>query len=1054
MTTPLRVLIVEDSPDDAELMAMRLTEEGFRPEWQRAETEPDYRVALETPPDLILADWSLPQFSGLRALQLMRERGLDIPFVIVSGSIGEEAAIDAMHQGAYDYVLKDHPARLGQAVRHALEDKRLRDEKRQAEQAQRESEARYRSLFEHMPVGLYRTTPDGRILHANPALVEMLGYPDLKSLMAANTADVHLDPAERVQERALLEQEGGVHHFEMRMRRYDGAVIWVRDTVRAIRGSDGRALYYEGSLEDITERKQAQEALQKSEGRLKEAQALGRIGNWEFDVDNQTITWSDEVYRLYERDPALGPPTVEEEAAYYAPDQAQILREYARRAIEEGKEFAYDLQAKLPSRTLAHFSATMRPIKDESGRVVRLFGTVQDITERKRAEEALSESEEKYRNVVERANDGITIIQDSIIQYANPRVAEIWGGGVEEVIGTRFGDYIDPDELPKVAERYRRRMAGESITPIYETVARCSNGEKVYVEVNAGAIKYQGNPAELVIVRDITQRKQAEQALQRRAAQMALLNDVGSRIAAAGELQSVLERAAHLVWESFGYHHVALFTLDSEQGELVMQARAGGFAHLFPPQHRIKLGTGMVGWVGARGETILANDVDAEPRYANFLPDVLPTRAELSVPIRVGEEIVGVLDVQSEQPNAFDGNDVVVIETLADQIAVATENARLVQELRQHAEELEQRVQERTAQLQSQYARLDAVLSSAADGIIVTSSQGEILLANLVAQGWLGAGVRKGVQLSGLTNAPPPLPAEEVERLQEAVRDLAARAAERPEAVLELTGLDLQLSAAPISETGEDSAAAVVAVHDVSQLKALDRLKSQFVSNVSHELRTPITTIKLYAGLLRRSKPEKWPEYLDALTQEADRQAKLVEDVLQVSRIDAARLEIRPQPANLNELAQAAVAGHQTLAQSKDVVLEYRLAEPGPTALVDSERMMQVLNNLVENGIRYTPQGKVEVATGQAETEKRTWATISVSDTGMGIPEEELPHIFERFFRGEKPRQTGLPGSGLGLAIAKEIVELHGGRITVESQVGTGSAFTVWLPPVEEQKAD
>jgi PAS domain S-box-containing protein len=136
-----------------------------------------------------------------------------------------------------------------------------------------------------------------------------------------------------------------------------------------------------------------------------------------------------------------------------------------------------------------------------------------DITERKQAEEALRESEEKYRYLVERANDGITIIQDSIVQYANPRVAEMWGGSVEEVIGTRFTDYIDPDELPKVAELYRRRVAGESVAPTYETVARRRNGEKVYVELNAGVITYQGRPADLVIVRDITERKRAEEAL-------------------------------------------------------------------------------------------------------------------------------------------------------------------------------------------------------------------------------------------------------------------------------------------------------------------------------------------------------------------------------------------------------------------------------------------------------------------------------------------------------------------------------------------------------------
>ncbi len=133
MDKPLQVLIVEDQPDDAELMVMRLEEEGFNPKWKRVQTEQDYLKALEEQPDLILADWSLPQFSGLRALELMNERGLNIPFILVSGSIGEEAAINALHQGACDYILKERSKRLGQAVRRTLDSRRYQQEKEHAE---------------------------------------------------------------------------------------------------------------------------------------------------------------------------------------------------------------------------------------------------------------------------------------------------------------------------------------------------------------------------------------------------------------------------------------------------------------------------------------------------------------------------------------------------------------------------------------------------------------------------------------------------------------------------------------------------------------------------------------------------------------------------------------------------------------------------------------------------------------------------------------------------------------------------------------------------------
>jgi two-component system sensor histidine kinase ResE len=340
-------------------------------------------------------------------------------------------------------------------------------------------------------------------------------------------------------------------------------------------------------------------------------------------------------------------------------------------------------------------------------------------------------------------------------------------------------------------------------------------------------------------------------------------------------------------------------------------------------------------------------------------------------------------------------------------------------------------VKERTAEIQAQYAQLEAILHSSSDGIVVTDSQGNVVRINSIADTWL-------------TQTLSP---EDAAQLEEAIQDLTARAAERPEMMLELAGLDLELRAAPITET-KGEATAVVTIHDISYLKALDRMKSQFVTNVSHELRTPITTIKLYAALMQKSPKEKWQGYLDTLTREADRQARLVEDILQISRIETGRLEISPQPTALNELTEIVFTSHLPLAQEQELTLEYQPAEPGPEALVDPDRMTQVLTNLVTNAIQYTPKGgNIVISTAEKKRKGHIWATATIADTGMGIAEEELPHIFERFFRGERPRSMQVPGTGLGLAIVQDIVNLHGGQVTVESEIDEGTTFTIWLPP-------
>ncbi len=432
------------------------------------------------------------------------------------------------------------------------------------------------------------------------------------------------------------------------------------------------------------------------------------------------------------------------------------------------------------------------------------------------------------------------------------------------------------------------------------------------------------------------------------------------------------------------------------------------------------------------GEPAVIPDTTTDPNWIP-LQDGEWRRSYVAAPIRVRNRTVGFLNVNGTRPGQFGPADARRLAAFAHHAATAVENAQLYRELGTRAEQLEQRVQKRTAQLEGQYARLEAILDSATDGIIVTDADGQIIQTNPIAKAWL-------------TQTLSP---EDASTLRRTVRHLARQAKKRPEAVVEMTGLDLELKAAPISRSGMEEALAVVAVHDVSHLKALDRVKTRFVSSVSHELRTPITTIKLYASLLQDTSPEtaEWKKYLDALAQEADRQARLVQDIIQISRIDTGRLEMRPRLVSLNGLTDETVVNHRRLANRRGVELEHRPAAPGPETLVDAGRMMQVLNNLVENATRYTPKGgKVVVSTGKQEAEGRLWATVTVADTGIGIPEEELPHIFERFFRGKVPRQMQTPGTGLGLAIAKAIVELHGGRVTIASQVDVGTTFTVWLP--------
>ena len=235
------------------------------------------------------------------------------------------------------------------------------------------------------------------------------------------------------------------------------------------------------------------------------------------------------------------------------------------------------------------------------------------------------------------------------------------------------------------------------------------------------------------------------------------------------------------------------------------------------------------------------------------------------------------------------------------------------------------------------------------------------------------------------------------------------------------------------------------------RLKALDRLKDEFISNINHELRTPFTNIKLYLGLLERGNPDKHVIYMETLDREVARLEKIIEDLLDFSRIDRDLTKVELAPINVNQIVDWLIVDRLALATEYGLTLTYAPAASPPLALANPVLLTQVISNFLANAFHYTPPGgTVTVTTAHIQDQARDWAMATVRDTGPGISTEDRLHLFERFYRGEAARKSRAPGTGLGLAICKEIVQRLGGRITVDSEPGHGAAFSVWLPLATE----
>jgi two-component system phosphate regulon sensor histidine kinase PhoR len=245
----------------------------------------------------------------------------------------------------------------------------------------------------------------------------------------------------------------------------------------------------------------------------------------------------------------------------------------------------------------------------------------------------------------------------------------------------------------------------------------------------------------------------------------------------------------------------------------------------------------------------------------------------------------------------------------------------------------------------------------------------------------------------------------------------------------------------------------VLVLHDVTDLRKLERVRRDFVANVSHEFKTPLTAIQGFAETLLAGAlddPQNRVRFLEIILEHSRRLARLTDDLLRLSQMDADRLGLEIRRVGVSQFVESCVETAQRPASERDLRVSVNLSNRLPDIAADRRRLAEVLQNLLDNAIQYTPPGGQIMLSASAEGSE---VTFTVSDTGIGIPQTDQPRIFERFYRVDVARSREVGGTGLGLAIAKHLVEVHGGRIWVESEVGQGSQFHFTVPVFDAERA-
>jgi two-component system phosphate regulon sensor histidine kinase PhoR len=337
-------------------------------------------------------------------------------------------------------------------------------------------------------------------------------------------------------------------------------------------------------------------------------------------------------------------------------------------------------------------------------------------------------------------------------------------------------------------------------------------------------------------------------------------------------------------------------------------------------------------------------------------------------------------------------------------------------------------------------AKLDAVISSMFEGIMLTDEKGDILMMN--------PSLQKLFMVDSVPAGKTPIEILRSNKIQQIV-DNIIKTRRRYAAEETLAGMTEEktvlVNGAPVMQN-EKMQGAILVFHDITELRLLERIRKDFVANVSHELRTPLSNIKGYAetllnGAIRNEKDSM--DFTKIIYHESERLSNIINDLLDIARIESGKMDMVLLPVKTVSLATKVCDILKKPALDKGISIEISAPENMPEALADEGRLAQVLVNLVDNAIKYTPRhGRVKVAISGTDG----YIQFDISDTGIGIPGNDIARIFERFYRVDKARSRELGGTGLGLSIAKHIIQAHGGQIWVASAVGKGSTFSFTIP--------
>jgi PAS domain S-box-containing protein len=962
-------------------------------------------------------------------------------------------------------------------------------ERKKAEIALKESEERFQMLFNQAPLGYQSLNSEGRFIEVNETWLDMLGYK--REEVIGKWFGDFITPAfkENFQEIFQLFKVKNEIHFEIEMIHHNGNVLFIAFDGKICHDINGEFKQTHCILRDITQTRIAEKALAQTLEKLSLHVQLTPLAVIEFDLNGYVREWNPAAVKMfgYTRTEAIG-----RHWSFITPQPSVNSLTYIWDSVLSSTSGSYSSSENVTREGKIIYCEWFNTLLvDASGSTMGVTSLVMDVTERKLAEEAVKESRQKLSGIIEFLPDATFVLDNEKRVVAwNKAIEEMTGISKAEMIGKGDHEYSVPIygdhrlTLMEIAE-----SNDEYLLSRYENVKR--EGNMVEAEIFGPAL-YKGRGANIWIkwaplyddkgnrigavesMRDITDHKKAENQILKTSRILAVLSQINHAIINIHEKDSLLEEICRISVRDGKFKMAWIGMVDEKELKLRPVAWSGLEDSFFLDVNRfLFLGNSEEKSPSelaiVTGKEIICNDIAKDPIKLMWREESLKRgyNSLLILPIRVHGKVIGTFSLYADKKHYFNKEEVQLFKDVTSNISFAVEAI----ENEQEREKVENKLKESEWRFRSLFENMMEGFAFCKmlyeNGIPVDF---EYLDVNLSFERLTG--LQKVVNKK-VTEVIPSIMENDLELIEVCSRVALSGKPERFEIFLKSLGIWFDISVystrkeyfvtvfdviterkkaeEALKNYGlylEETVRKRTAELELAKEKAesADRLKSAFLANMSHELRTPLNSIIGFSGILLQEKPgqlnEEQKKQLGMVLFSGRHLLSLINDVLDLSKIEAGQLTLNFETFYIQEVVEEVVKLERLTSTNKGVSLDYEIASGIGPVISDKHRIRQVILNLLNNAVKFTEQGSVYV---KCYTEGDL-LKIEVIDTGIGIQPENIGKLFNPFIQVENDLSKRHEGTGLGLSISRRLMDLLHGSISVKSEFGTGSTFTITLP--------